>query len=122
MNHVYVLSNQEHEYLEKSGDWSRGEDSRSLYRTPHKDEALNQMVELSVKNPTLRIRVCEVAVDEKGLLRINVSDAPAEDQKPPAQGESVENTETTSVREPAANEDNSQAETDDDAPRQQELV
>ncbi|WP_075186987.1 hypothetical protein [Teredinibacter haidensis] len=70
MNQIYVIRNQHQQFLEKSGGWSQGEDNRSVYRAVHRDEAINQIVELTVKNPDLRARICKLEVNEKGLLKL----------------------------------------------------
>lgn len=66
MSDVYVLRNQDHRFFDKHGDWSDGSDANSLYRTPHKDEALNQKLELTVRHPELRITVVDCQLDAKG--------------------------------------------------------
>jgi len=70
MDHLFVLCNQHQHFLTKSGEWNSGEDNRALYRTPHKDEAINQMVELTVKQPELRIQIVSVSQTERGLLKL----------------------------------------------------
>jgi len=75
MNAMYVLCNQQQQYLEKSGEWGLGNDNRAIYRTAHKDEAINQKVELTVKNPALRITICELESNEKGLLSLPTQSA-----------------------------------------------
>ncbi|SMF12096.1 hypothetical protein SAMN02745866_00763 [Alteromonadaceae bacterium Bs31] len=70
MSQIYLIRDQHDRFLDKSGDWSHGEDARGLYRSNHKDEAINQMVELSVKNPELRVRIEPAERDEKGLPKI----------------------------------------------------
>lgn len=65
---VYLLQNQDKHFLDRSGEWVTSENNQSLYRTTHKDEAINQKVEFSVKNPHLRIAVTEACLNEKGKL------------------------------------------------------
>jgi hypothetical protein len=38
-----------------------------LFKTPHKDEAINQMVEISAKDYLQRIKIIACEVDEKGV-------------------------------------------------------
>ena len=73
MSTVYLLKNQHDHYLDKAGEWVNGENSKSLYRTAHKDEAINQKLEFSVKNFELRIEVTEVEVSEKGTLKVDIA-------------------------------------------------
>lgn len=65
MTDVYLLQNQHNEFFNKSGDWLAGGDSKTLYRSKYKDEAINQKVEFSVKNPKLRINLV------KGIQKTN---------------------------------------------------
>lgn len=71
MNTVYLLKNQDNQYLNKSGEWVPGENQKSLYRSIYKDEALNQKAEFSVKNFELRITIAEAKLDEKGRIMLD---------------------------------------------------
>lgn len=73
MTTVYVLRNQDDRYFDKHGEWTDGADSNSLYRTPHKDEALNQKLELTVRHPDLRITLVSSQLDDKGRPRLSPS-------------------------------------------------
>ncbi|WP_370980670.1 hypothetical protein [Agaribacterium sp. ZY112] len=70
-NAVYILRNQHQQYLNKSHEWIAGGDSKTLYRSSHKDEAINEKVELTVKNPDLRIRVVAASQGSNGRLEID---------------------------------------------------
>jgi hypothetical protein len=65
MKQVFVLQNQFKQLLTKSGEWSDGRDANSLYRTEHKDEAINQQFEVSSKDYTLRISLLECALNDR---------------------------------------------------------
>lgn len=65
MKHVFVLQNQLKQFLTKSGEWSDGRDANSLYRTEHKDEAINQQFEVSSKDYTLRISLLKCALNDR---------------------------------------------------------
>jgi len=54
---VFLLQNQHDQYLGKSGEWLSGTDSKTLFRTQHKDEAINQKVEVAVKQADARIQI-----------------------------------------------------------------
>ena len=54
---VFLLQNQYDQYLSKSGEWLDGADSKTLYRTVHKDEAINQKVEVAVKQADTRAKI-----------------------------------------------------------------
>lgn len=82
MQEVYIIRNQDHFYLNKQGEWVDGCDSHSLFRTAHKDEALNTKVELSVRHPHLRLTIVTGALDEKGHVVLRGSETPAIDPGP----------------------------------------
>ena len=67
MSSVYVIKNQEDAFLDKSGDWASGLLAKTLYRTPHKDEAINQKVDITVKQPDQRLTLLEVNLNEQGV-------------------------------------------------------
>lgn len=67
MKKVYVLQNQNKLLLAKSREWVDARDLRSLFQTEHKDEAINQKVEVNAKDYTQRIHLLEVSLNEKGL-------------------------------------------------------
>ena len=56
---VFLLQNQYDQYLGKSGEWLSGADSKTLYRTQHKDEAINQKVEVAVKQADTRAKIVD---------------------------------------------------------------
>lgn len=57
MSTLFVLRNQHHLFLDKQGEWGPGSPAKLLFQTMHKDEAINQMVEMSIKHPDLRISI-----------------------------------------------------------------
>lgn len=71
MGEVYILKNQNNEFLDKSGGWATIHETKSFYRTPHKDEALNQKVEFSVKRPELRIAIETAQAEPNGKVTVN---------------------------------------------------
>lgn len=79
MSDIFILQNQDQLFLGKQKEWLDGRDPGSLFKTLHKDEAINQMVEISAKDYTQRIKVLPCSVNEKGLPLI------AEELLPPPQ-------------------------------------
>jgi hypothetical protein len=75
MSEVYIIRNQGHLYLNKQGEWVDGSDSHGLFRTVHKDEALNMKAELSVRDPHVRLTLVTGTLDVKGHLVLNNSEA-----------------------------------------------
>jgi hypothetical protein len=65
MEPTYVVINQLGQYLNKHKLWISGRDSQLIYRTIHKDEAINQVFEMSSKDIELRARVLIVELDDK---------------------------------------------------------
>lgn len=83
MKHVFLLKNQHNAYLDKSGNWISEGDSKTLFRTEHKDEIINQKVEISVKQPDIRVESISVGIDEKGKLELHLPKAsPKESEEP----------------------------------------
>ncbi len=76
MSIVYLLQNQHDHYLNRAGEWVNGDGAASLFRTAHKDEAINQKVESSVKQIDQRIRVVEAELDEKRHPVVEVTAEP----------------------------------------------
>lgn len=60
---IFILQNQHQQYLEKSLEWNNEADPNQLFKTPHKDVALNQLMELNSKDILLRASVisCELS-------------------------------------------------------------
>ena len=89
MNDVFVLQNAEGYFLNKSGEWQDGRDPASLYRTPHKDEAMNQLFEVNSRDITLRLKIVCCEVNHKKIPQLDPSILPA-----PMNDELLENIET----------------------------
>lgn len=68
MSSIYILQSQDDLFLSKSGEWVSGDDSKILFRTQHKDEAINQKVELTVKQPELRVNISTAQLSDNGKL------------------------------------------------------
>ena len=78
MKQVFILQNQHKQFLTKQGEWTDGRDGNSLYRTEHKDEAINQQFEASSKDYTLRLSLIQCNLNERGVPIVpvdNLSDA-----------------------------------------------
>lgn len=86
MKKVFILQNQHKSFLNKHSEWVDGRDANTLFRTPHKDEALNQMFEASSKDYTQRVQLLECPLNERNIPVIAeehlppvMAPAPAED-------------------------------------------
>ena len=82
-NEIFILQNQDKLFFGKQKEWLDGRDANALFKTPHKDEAINQLVEVSSKDYTQRIKVLGCAVSEKGLPMIDAELLPPPQPKPP---------------------------------------
>lgn len=99
MSHVFVVKNQEGYFASKQKEWECGRDPKALFRSPHRDEAINLVFELSSKDIYLRAEAISVELDEKKQPIVEVTAPP----KPQADTE----TDTTSK---------APTESDDDTP------
>ena len=71
MSELFILQNQDKLFLGRQNNWLDGRDLAALYKTAHKDEAINQMVEASSKDYKQRIKILTCAANEKGLPLID---------------------------------------------------
>ncbi|WP_226664221.1 hypothetical protein [Microbulbifer aggregans] len=93
MSHVYVLTNQHQQFLSKSNEWIDGRENTKLFRTEHKDVAINQMFEANTRNVSLRIELLECELDGKRQPTVPesaLSDEPLATQGEEPLGESPE--------------------------------
>lgn len=75
---VFVIRNQNDQYLEKKHGWQSGKDAAALYFTAHHDEALNTLLEINSKDIELRGYIIEVDKDDKKRPIVEVSEAAIE--------------------------------------------
>lgn len=71
MSELFILQNQDRLFLGKQNNWVDGRDLNALFRTAHKDEAINQMFEASSKDYRQRIKVVTCPLNDKGLPAID---------------------------------------------------
>lgn len=76
MSTVYLLQNQHKLILNRNREWTDARDLKSLYQTPHKDEGINQKVEVNAKDYTQRIHLLECELNDKRLPIIAPDDMP----------------------------------------------
>ena len=70
MSHVYVLTNQHKQFLSKSNEWLDGREAGKLFRSPHKDVAINQMFEANTRDVNLRIKLLQCELSAKGQPQV----------------------------------------------------
>ena len=67
MSDVFVIRNQEGYYATKQREWTDGRDARTVFRTRHKDEAINLVFELSSRDINLRASTLTIELDDRDL-------------------------------------------------------
>ena len=63
---VYVIANQYLHYLGKQAQWLEEGDVSHIFRTPHYDVALNQLIEVNARDIEQRLSLLECPLDDKG--------------------------------------------------------
>lgn len=92
MNQTFILQNQDKLFFGKNKEWVDGYDANAVFKTPHKDEAVNQMFEITSKDYKQRVKVISCALDEKALPLIDSEIMPAplpKAPKPPKAGQDL---------------------------------
>lgn len=74
MNELFVICNQLGQYWGKKKRWVDGRKRRKVMTFKHRDEGLNQLVELSARDTELRGEVIAVEVDDRGVPRVRASE------------------------------------------------
>lgn len=77
MSTTFILQNQDLLFYGKNKEWVDGYDANALYKTPHKDEAVNQMFEITSKDYKQRVKVLTCDLNDKGLPVIDSAIMPA---------------------------------------------
>jgi hypothetical protein len=78
MNQTFILQNQDKLFFGKNKEWVDGYDANAVYKTLHKDEAVNQMFEITSKDYKQRVKVISCELDEKALPIIDSEIMPAQ--------------------------------------------
>ena len=74
---VYVIQHRDGRFLTKQHDWVGCDEPQAVFRTPHRDLALNELFELTARHPELRARVAEVQTNVRGLPELRTVAPPA---------------------------------------------
>ncbi len=82
MTSVFVVKNQLGLFLSKQQEWVDGSDSHTLYRSTHKDEAINTVFEVSSRDIYLRAEAVACECNEKGnpLVEVTAVPSPAQEE------------------------------------------
>lgn len=78
MTSVFIVKNQLGHYLSKQQEWVDGADSQVLYRTLHKDEAINTVFEVSSRDIYLRAEAVACELDQRGQPLVEPAPTPIE--------------------------------------------
>ena len=72
-NKVFIICNQLGQFWTRAGEWVDGREPQRILKLKHRDEAVNQVVELSARDIELRgeVRSCELG--ERGQPIVDVS-------------------------------------------------
>lgn len=62
---IFVVSNQLGQFWARAGEWVDGREPQRLMKFKHRDEAVNQLVELSAKDIDLRGEVLACELNER---------------------------------------------------------
>lgn len=65
-NDVFIIQNQDKLFLGKQGAWLDGRDPGALYKTPHKDEAVNEMFETTARDYSQRLSLVNCPLNDRG--------------------------------------------------------
>ncbi len=71
---VFVIRNQLGQYWTRNGEWVDGREPQRVLKAKHRDEALNQLVELSAKDIELRGEILSAALNNRGEPDIEASE------------------------------------------------
>jgi len=65
MSKVYVVQSAEGHYFSKRSEWLSGKDASQIYVGKYKDDALNQLIDITIKDVTVRAKVVEVELNDR---------------------------------------------------------
>ena len=66
MKKLLVIRNQNNHYLGRHGEWLDGSHVSALFRTEHRDAALNELFETNIRDFDLRGEILECEIDKHG--------------------------------------------------------
>lgn len=90
MNKVFLLQNQNKQLLGKNGEWLDGRNPVALYRSLHRDEAINQQFEMGSKDYNLRIQLLLCDTTPKKQPIIAADDLPELKAPEPTEADNIE--------------------------------
>lgn len=106
MRKAFIITNQYGHYLGKQREWLSGNDRRQLYRSEHRDDAVNTVFEMSSKDFDLRASIDECELDEQGQPRVTAVEGP---DVASSEASEASASETNKTEEPNSKDDRNQA-------------
>ncbi len=93
---VLILQNQDGYFLSKSGQWLDGREPAALYRTVHRDEAVNQLFEANSQDYNLRISIlsCDINSKKHPLIPDDILPPPLENPESEVISNEIDHTST----------------------------
>jgi hypothetical protein len=81
---IYVIRNQNQHYLGRRGEWLDGSHVPGLFRTEHRDAAVNELVEVNMRDFDLRGEIIACEADDSGYPVVEVLNPIPEAAEEPA--------------------------------------
>jgi hypothetical protein len=72
MSKVYVVQSSEGHYYSKHHEWLTGKEANRIFFGKYKDEALNQLIDITLKDVNIRAKVVETILNERNLPVLEV--------------------------------------------------
>lgn len=72
MNKVFVVQSAEGHYFSKHGQWLSGKEPSQIYFGKYRDEALNQLIDITIKNVDVRAKVVETQLNARNFPILEV--------------------------------------------------
>lgn len=72
MSKAFVVRSIEGHYFSKQQEWICGKDRNIIYFAKHKDVALNQLIDITIKDVNVRAKLIECDLDEKARPIVEV--------------------------------------------------
>jgi hypothetical protein len=67
MKDVFIICNQHTQFLGKQGQWLDESEPAAAWRSPHRDVALNHMIEINARDIEQRLTLLQCPLNEKDI-------------------------------------------------------
>ena len=72
MSKVFVVQSAEGHYYSKQDQWLSGKDASQIFSGKYKDDALNRLIDITIKDINVRAKVVEVDLSERKLPLLTI--------------------------------------------------